>query len=123
MKPNLKVKIGNIEMKSPVTVGSGTFGYGEEFSGLTDIKDLGAIVSKTITLNARVGNKPPRIAETPSGMLNSIGLENPGVDRFLKEKLPVMAKFKIPVIVSIAGGSKEEYKEIAGKLDKAGSID
>ena len=123
MKPNLKVKIGNIEMKNPVAVGSGTFGYGAEFEGLADIKNLGAIVSKTITLNARVGNKPPRIAETPAGMLNSIGLENPGVDKFLKEKLPLMAKFKIPVIVSIAGESKEEYKEIAGKLDKISKID
>jgi len=123
MKPNLKVKIGNIEMKNPVTVASGTFGYGEEFEGLTGIKSLGAIVSKTITLNARVGNKPPRIAETPAGMLNSIGLENPGTDKFLKEKLPIMAKFKIPIIVSIAGESKGEYKEVAEKLDKIGKID
>jgi dihydroorotate dehydrogenase (NAD+) catalytic subunit len=123
MKPNLKVKIGSIEMRNPVTVASGTFGYGEEFERLADIKNLGAIVSKTITLNARVGNKPPRIAETPAGMLNSIGLENPGVDKFLKEKLPVMAKHKIPIIVSIAGESKEEYREIAARLDKVSRID
>jgi len=118
MKPNLKTKIGNIEMKNPVTVASGTFGYGSEFESLVDIKNLGAIVSKTITLNARVGNKPPRIAETPAGMLNSIGLENPGVGKFLAEKLPAMAKFRIPVIVSIAGESEEEYRKIAEKLDK-----
>lgn len=110
-------------MKNPVMVASGTFGYGEEFEGLTRIKNLGAIVSKTITLNARVGNKPPRIAETPAGMLNSIGLENPGVDRFLKEKLPAMAKYKIPVIVSIAGESAEEYKEVAIRLDESPDID
>lgn len=123
MKPNLKVKIGSIEMKNPVMVASGTFGYGSEFEGLIDIKSLGAIISKTVTLNARVGNKPPRIAETPAGMLNSIGLENPGIDKFLAEKLPAMAKFKIPVIVSIAGESEEEYKKIAEKLDKAGAAE
>lgn len=123
MKPNLKIKIGNIEMKNPVTAASGTFGYGSEFESLVDIKNLGAIVSKTITLNARVGNKPPRIAETPAGMLNSIGLENPGVERFLKEKLPAMAKFKVPIIVSIAGESKEEYRQAAERLDKSAKID
>lgn len=118
MKPGLKIKIGSIEMKNPVTVASGTFGYGSEFENIVNIKNLGAIVSKTITLNARVGNKPPRIAETPAGMLNSIGLENPGVDKFLAEKLPCMAKFGIPIIVSIAGESEEEYRKVAEKLDK-----
>ncbi len=110
-------------MKNPVTVASGTFGYGDEFEGLSDIKSLGAIVTKTITLNARVGNKPPRVTETPAGMLNSIGLENPGAERFLKEKMPSLIKFKIPIIVSIAGESKEEYEEVAKRLDTAGDID
>ncbi|MFH0840303.1 MAG: dihydroorotate dehydrogenase [Candidatus Omnitrophota bacterium] len=123
MKSNLKIKIGNIEMKNPVTVASGTFGYGDEFESLTDIKSLGAIVTKTITLHARAGNKPPRVAETPAGMLNSIGLENPGVERFLKEKMPALIKFKIPIIVSIAGESKEEYAEVAKRLDSVREID
>lgn len=98
-------------------VASGTFGYGEEFEGLADIGSLGGIVTKTITLNARVGNKPPRVIETSSGMINSIGLENPGVDRFIKEKLPSLRKFKIPIIVSIAGEKAGEYKKLAQKLD------
>jgi dihydroorotate dehydrogenase (NAD+) catalytic subunit len=117
IRPDLQVRIGSIEMKNPVTVASGTFGYGSEFKDVAEIKSLGAIVTKTITLNARVGNKPPRVAETAAGMLNSIGLENPGADRFLKEKLPLLAKFRIPVIVSIAGEDKEEYGELAKKLD------
>ena len=118
MKPNLEVKIGKLKLKNPVTVASGTFGYGAEFEDLTDIKKLGAIITKTITLHARAGNKPPRVIETPSGMLNSIGLENPGVDRFISDKLSSLKKFKIPVIVSIAGESVDEYKELAQKLDK-----
>ncbi|MEA3305949.1 MAG: dihydroorotate dehydrogenase, partial [Candidatus Omnitrophota bacterium] len=122
MKPNLEIKIGGIKLKNPVMVSSGTFGYGIEFDGLSNIKELGAIVTKTITLHAKAGNKPPRVVETPSGMLNSIGLQNPGVDRFLKEKLPHLRKFKIPVIVSIGGGSIEEYKELAEKLDRVDAI-
>ena len=111
MKTNLEVKIGKLKLKNPVMVASGTFGYGVEFEDVADIKGLGAIVTKTITLHARVGNKPPRVIETPSGMLNSIGLENPGVDKFIKEKLPSLHKFKVPIIVSIAGESVEEYEK------------
>ena len=122
MNPNLEVKIGKLKLKNPVIVASGTFGYGVEFEDVADIKELGAIVTKTITLHARVGNKSPRIIETPSGMLNSIGLENPGVDRFIKEKLPPLNKFKIPVIISIAGESVEEYKELAQRLEEIKEI-
>lgn len=122
MKPNLKVKIGKMELQNPVMVASGTFGYGTEFEDFTDIKKLGAIVTKTITLHARAGNKPPRIIETPSGMINSIGLENPGVDKFLKEKMPSLKKFGIPIIVSIAGERSEEYGELAGRLDAVEEI-
>lgn len=123
MRINTKIKIGGIEMENPVAAASGTFGYGDEFKGLVRIKSLGAIATKTITLQARVGNRPPRVAETPAGMLNSIGLENPGVEKFLKEKMPSLAKFKIPVIVSIAGESKEEYGELAKRLDSVRGID
>ena len=122
MKPNLEVKIGKLKLKNPVMVASGTFGYGVEFEGLSNIKGLGAIVTKTITLHAKAGNTPPRVTETPSGMLNSIGLQNPGIDRFLKEKLPSLKKFKIPVIVSIGGESLKEYKKLAEKLDSVDEI-
>ena len=121
--PSLKVNVGGIAMKNPVLTASGTFGYGTEFKGLADIKSLGAIVTKTITLHARIGNKPPRVAETPSGMLNSIGLENPGIEKFIKEKLPALLKLRVPVIVSIAGESVSEYKELARRLDKVDDID
>ncbi len=122
MKTNLEVKIGKLKLKNPVMVASGTFGYGVEFEDVADIKGLGAIVTKTITLHARVGNKPPRVIETPSGMLNSIGLENPGVDKFIKEKLPSLQKFKVPIIVSIAGESVEEYEKLAQELDKVKEV-
>lgn len=122
MKPNLEVKIGKLKLKNPVMTASGTFGYGVEFEDVADIKELGAVATKTITLHARVGNKPPRVIETPSGMLNSIGLENPGVDKFIKEKLPSLQKFKVPVIVSIAGESVEEYEKLAQKLDKVKEV-
>lgn len=122
MKPKLEVKIGELRLKNPVMVASGTFGYGEEFDDLADIGKLGAIVTKTITLHARTGNKPPRVVETPSGMINSIGLENPGVDKFIKDKLPSLEKFKIPIIASIAGEKVEEYKKLAQKLDKIKDI-
>lgn len=123
MKPNLEVKIGKLRLKNPVMVASGTFGYGTEFEDVADIKKLGAIVTKTITLNAHVGNRPPRVIETPSGLINSIGLENPGADRFIKEKLPSLKKFKIPTIASIAGETVDEYKELAKKFDKVAGID
>ncbi|MBI3008353.1 MAG: dihydroorotate dehydrogenase, partial [Candidatus Omnitrophica bacterium] len=85
---DLSAKLGRIEMKNPVMTASGTFGYGEEYNQLMDISKLGAIVTKSITLNPRIGNPSPRIAETPSGMLNSIGLQNVGVEKFVLEKLP-----------------------------------
>lgn len=116
MKQNLEVKIGKLKLKNPVMVASGTFG--EEYEEITDINSLGAYVAKTITLKARTGNPPPRIAETPSGMLNSIGLENKGLEYFIKEKVPFLKKLKVPVIVSIAGGDEEEFKTLARKLGK-----
>ncbi|MDP2929152.1 MAG: hypothetical protein Q8O01_03685, partial [Candidatus Omnitrophota bacterium] len=99
--PNLAVNIGKLRLKNPVMVASGTFG--PEYGELIDINSLGAYITKTITLNARMGNPPPRVVETPSGMLNSIGLENGGFDDFIKNKLPKLKNIKIPVIASIAG--------------------
>lgn len=121
MKPNLAVKIGKLKLKNPVMAASGTFG--EEYGALTDIAKLGAIVAKTVTLNARAGNPPPRVAETSSGMLNSIGLENKGVDDFLAKRLPRLAKFKVPVIVSIAGETEEELAELAKRLKRADALE
>ena len=117
--PNLTINIGKLKFKNPVMVASGTFGYGQEFKDFVDLKKLGAIVSKTITLKPRKGNPPPRTCETPSGMLNSIGLENPGFEGFVKEKLPLLAKTGVPVIVSIASqGDAEEFAILAKELEK-----
>lgn len=123
MKPNLRVKIGKLELENPVMAASGTFGYAEEFKDFFDLKKLGAIVTKTITLSPRQGNPPPRTCETPAGMLNSIGLENPGIDKFIKEKLPFLKKTGVPLIVSIASeGDSNEFVILAKLLDKIREI-
>jgi len=122
-KSELSVNIGNLALKNPVMVASGTFGYAEEFKGLMDLKKLGAIVTKTITLKPRPGNLAPRTCETPSGMLNSIGLENPGIDRFIEEKLSFLKKLGIPVIVSIAAeDDPEEFSVLVEQLDKISAV-
>lgn len=118
---NLKVKIGKMELKNPVIAASGTFG--PEYGEVTAIKKLGACIAKTITLNARSGNPPPRIVETPSGMLNSIGLENGGLEDFLKNKLPKLAKMKVPIIASIAGDDTGEFEKLAKGLSSTKKIE
>jgi dihydroorotate dehydrogenase (NAD+) catalytic subunit len=124
MKTGMQVKIASLELKNPVMVASGTFGYAEELKDLVDLKKLGAIVTKTITRAPRRGNPAPRTCETPSGMLNSIGLDNPGLDAFIDEKLPVLERFGVPVIVSIASESGiEEFIELAEKLDRQKKVD
>jgi dihydroorotate dehydrogenase (NAD+) catalytic subunit len=120
MSDALKIKIGKLSLKNPVIVASGTFGYAEEFYGLVNLKDLGAIVSKTITLNPQAGNQPPRIVETAAGILNSIGLENPGLKAFLKDKLPALQKIKVPIIVSISANSDADFAKLVKSLDKTG---
>ena len=123
MSINLAVKIGKLKLKNPVMVASGTFGYAEEFKDFINLIELGAIVTKTITLNPRRGNLPPRTCETPAGMLNSIGLENPGLEVFLKDKLPFLKKLGIPVIMSIASeDDPTEFIELAKKIDKKNAI-
>jgi len=119
MKCNLAINIGKLKLRNPVMVASGTFGWLEEFSDFMDLKKLGAIVTKTITLKPRQGNPVPRTCETPAGMLNSIGLENPGIDKFIKEKLPILKKTGVPIIVSIASEKDpREFVELAKQLDK-----
>ncbi|KAA5807114.1 dihydroorotate dehydrogenase [Thermoanaerobacterium thermosaccharolyticum] len=114
---SLKVNIGNLEFKNPVFVASGTFGFGKEYSQYVDLNKLGAIMVKGLTLNPKEGNPPPRIYETPSGILNSVGLQNPGVDGFLRDELPFLKKFDTKVIVNIAGETIEEFVTMAQKLD------
>jgi len=124
MKASLSVKIGKLKLKNPVMVASGTFGYADEFKDFVNLKKLGAIVTKTITLKPRKGNLPPRTCETPLGMLNSIGLENPGLEAFLKDKIPFLRTLKVPVIMSIASvEDPAEFIELAKKLNTIEAID
>jgi len=118
MRTKVSVKIGRLKLANPVMVASGTFGYGREFADFMDLRRLGALVTKTITLNPRRGNFPPRTAETPSGMINSIGLENPGLEVFIADKLPDLARIGVPLIISIASeGDPEEFISLVRRLD------
>ena len=116
----LAVDIAGLKMKTPVTTGSGTFGFGLEFTDFLDLEKVGAVTVKGTTLEPRAGNKGQRVVETPSGILNCIGLENPGSEYFIKETLPKLRKYKVPVIVNIDASSPEEYGELAAKLDVKG---
>jgi dihydroorotate dehydrogenase (NAD+) catalytic subunit len=114
---DLSVDIGGLRIKNPVMTASGTFGYGREFEGLVDFSRLGAIVVKGLSLQPARGNPPPRIVETPCGMLNAIGLENVGLDAFIEEKLPYLKTLSVPVIVNIYGQTVEEYVRLAERID------
>jgi len=109
-------------MKNPVMTASGTFGYGSEFTRFFDLNALGAIIVKTVTMQRRQGNPPPRIVETPGGMLNSIGLQNVGIDGFLREKLPFLRSLRTPLLVNIAGKSVEEFAGLAKRLSDAEGV-
>lgn len=123
MPPKLGIKIGRLKLKNPVMVASGTFGYAEEFADFLDLRKLGAVVTKTITLKPRPGNPAPRTCETPAGLLNSIGLENPGWEVFVKEKLPFLKKLGVPIIVSLASeGEDAEFAPLARQADKIKAI-
>ncbi|MEN2985102.1 MAG: dihydroorotate dehydrogenase [Thermodesulfovibrionaceae bacterium] len=123
MKPSLKVKIGSLELKNPVLTASGTFGYGLEYSQFIDLNLLGGIIIKGLSLKPKKGNPPPRIYETPCGMLNSIGLQNIGYEAFVKEKLPFLKKFNTKIVVNFFGENLDEYIEIANKLSKTDGVD
>ena len=114
---NTKINFAGIEMKNPVTVASGTFGYGREFNEFFDLSKLGGIITKGTSLKPRSGNKPPRVCETASGMLNSIGLQNPGVEYFAQNDLPFLRKFDTKIIVNACGSSVEEYVELCRILN------
>lgn len=115
-RPDLSVTVAGIRMQNPVMTASGTFGYAQEFEPFLDFSRLGAIVVKTITRTPRAGNPPPRVVETPAGMLNAIGLQNVGVHAFIEEKLPYLRTLGPPIIVNIAGESIEDYVELAKRL-------
>ncbi|MBO6179479.1 MAG: dihydroorotate dehydrogenase [Selenomonadaceae bacterium] len=120
MKNPFSVELLGIKMNSPIITASGTFGFGEEFADFIDLSSLGAVTVKGTTLNPRVGNSGIRIHETPAGMLNSIGLENPGAKVFLNEILPRIKKYNMNVIVNISGATVDEYGELAAMLDVDG---
>lgn len=119
---DLSVKIGKLRLKTPFVCASGTFGYGAELKGLADFNSIGAFVTKTITLNPREGNIPPRIVEIECGVLNSIGLENQGVEEFIKEKLPQILKLNTPFLVSIGSQDIEGYKKLLRRLDNEKAV-
>ena len=120
--PSLKVQIAGLTLESPILTASGTFGYGLEYLPLMSPKDLGAVVVKGTTLEPWIGNPPPRIWETPSGMLNAIGLENCGVKIFIEEKLPQLTPYGVPIIVNVAGKTLEEYPQVVELLESAENI-
>ncbi len=120
--PNLSVNLAphnpsGLTLRNPVAAASGTFGYGTEYARVVDIQRLGAIVAKGTTLHPKRGAAPPRLTETPGGMLNAVGLQNPGVRNVVREKAPVWARWQVPVIVNVAGETIDEYAEVAAILD------
>ena len=119
---DLSVEIGSLQLANPVLTASGTFGYAEEFDGLFDLNEIGGIVTKTVTPRPRPGNPPRRIVELPGGMLNSIGLPNVGVEKFIIEKMPYLQSLKTAVIVNVAGTTEEGFAECVSRLEDVPGI-
>lgn len=120
--PSLGVSVGNLSLKNPVLTASGTFGYGQEFAPYTDLASLGGIIVKGLSLTPMAGNPMPRLAETPCGMLNAIGLQNIGVEAFLNDKLPKLPHQEVPIIANLYACDPEEFGKLAGMLAKAEGI-
>ena len=120
--PDLRVKIGSLILNNPVLVAAGTFGYGVEFSRAIKLERLGAVITKTLTQLPREGHPPPRLVETPSGMLNAVGLQNVGLEAFLRDKLPPLRDLGVPVIVSLLGESPDELASMARRLEQADGV-
>ena len=120
---NMEINLGGLVMKNPVTVASGTFGYGAEYNHYFEVARLGAVTVKSLSLKPRAGNRPPRIVETPAGMLNAIGLQNVGLETYLAEKLPFLREKGCTIIANIYGYSPEEYAELARRLEAEGGAD
>jgi dihydroorotate dehydrogenase (NAD+) catalytic subunit len=121
-KPDLNVNLGELELQNPVMTASGTFGYAREFEGLVDLNRLGAIIVKGLSLAPTKGNPPPRIVETPCGMLNAIGLENVGIEAFIKQKLPFLKTLSVPIFANIYGTSIDQYAQLAARIDELDAI-
>ena len=119
-KVDLSVNLAGVKMKNPVVVASGTFGFGREYGQFYNLNELGGICCKGLTLHRREGNPPPRIAETPMGILNSVGLQNPGVDAFIEHELPELKGHDLAIIANISGNTPEEYGIMCEKLSEAG---
>lgn len=123
MKTDLSVQVGRLKFRNPILLASGTVGYGNEIAQFADLNKIGGIVTKSLSLKPRKGNPPQRIVETPAGMLNAIGLQNVGVEEFLKEKIPFLKKFDTKIICNIAASSIEEYVECTKILTGEDRID
>ncbi len=119
---DLSVSVGAVELQNPILLASGTVGYGEEFDEILDLNRLGGIVVKGLSLEPVIGNRPRRIAETPAGMLNSIGLQNIGVEAFVRDKLPLLRRRRLKVIANIWGRTLEEYEGVAARLDQVDGV-
>lgn len=120
--PSLEVRIGSLTLRNPVLVASGIIGYGAEYEGLVDLTSIGGIVTKTVTRHARAGNPPPRVVEVAAGMLNSIGIENPGLEGFLETKVPLLRRLPCAVIVSVEGENTREFCELVEGVSQSGAV-
>lgn len=118
----LQVELPGLQLKNPIMPASGCFGFGREYAQFYDLSKLGAIMIKATTVEPRYGNPTPRVAETPSGMLNAIGLQNPGLDAVLEHELPFLAQYDVPIIANIAGSEAEDYVQVAEKISKAPNV-
>lgn len=119
---SLETRIGSLTLKNPVLTASGTFGYGEELAQFVDLSRIGAIIGKTVTRAPRAGNAPPRTCETASGMLNAIGLQNVGIDRYIQEKLPYLRALETPVIVNVAGETIEDFADLTRRISEQPNV-
>ena len=119
---NLSVKLPGLNLKNPIMPASGCFSFGKEYSQFYDLSKLGAVVIKAATLNERLGNPTPRVAETYSGMLNAIGLQNPGVERIIDQELPYLKNYDVPIVANIAGSSVDEYEQVARAFQRTDGI-
>jgi len=120
--PDLSAKIGKIKLKNPVIVASGTFGFGEEYEDFFNLNHLGAIIPKGISLNPMIGNPPPRIFETEGGIINSIGLQNPGFQDFIRDRLPYLRRIKTHLLINFFGNTQKEYAELARRFDEVPGV-
>src|SRR5262245_661520 len=120
--PDLSVTLGRLTLRNPILVASGTFGYAREMAGAVDFAQLGGVVPKTVTRQPRAGNTPPRTVETPSGMLNAIGLDNDGIDHFIAHHLPYLRTLPTAMIANIAGKSEDEFVEMAAQIGREAGL-